>query len=659
MSAAAFKIPTIYSLVDKFTGPARKISASAHAVASSIETGVARGERLFRKFTPVLSDASKQFLSFASSAALAAAIIGGISFSVQAIKNYEVAVQSFRTIVSDLNDKQFAAYERKVREVALATKKSSIDVVKGFEMIAGLNAEFAKTPAAIGEVTESAIILAKASRDDLGKSASNLTGILNQFELQADASKRVINALAAGQAVGASSITQTADAFTVFGAVAKTANLSLEESIGLVEVLASKQIQGAEAGTALRGSILALQKAGLGYRSGVFKTRDALVEFNERLNKLTSAKRKDAYMEKVFGVINRTSGTILSQNIELFDKFTKGVTGTDEAIKAAALNSNTLVNKLVELQAKWITIITTSDRTSSSLAIVKGAVVLVTDNMEKLLAIGTLLIGGFALWKAGLLTLRIALGAYNIAIGITGALTGVASVAIGKSVIAMRAYKAAVAIGTAAQWLWNAALTANPIGLTIAAIGVLIGLIVAVVIKWNEWGAALSIFMGPLGIVISLVQSFRRNWDMITEAFSKGGIVAGIKAIGNTILDAMIMPLQQVAQILAKWTGLEVFENAAKGAALVRKALGVNVATDESGRRLRDATDTNSTGDWGVKDVINPKTAQRDGMRDEITKLKQFNSTLTIKDLSGRAELDNSNPLVQMLPQVGTTRGGW
>jgi hypothetical protein len=465
--------------------------------------------------------------------------------------------------------------------------------------------------------------------------------------------------LAAGQAVGASSITQTADAFTVFGAVAKTANLTLEESIGLVEVLASKQIQGAEAGTALRGSILALQKAGLGYRSGVFKTRDALVEFNERLNKLTTAKRKDAYMEKVFGVINRTSGTILSQNIDLYDKFTKGVTGTSEAFKAAEINSNSLTNRLEEMRAKWVTLITTSDTTNTKLNKVKSTVVFLTDNMETLISVGFNILVFFAAWKAALLAGRIALGAYNIALGITGALSGVASVAIGKSSVALGAYKAIAWLATSAQWAWNAALTANPIGLTIAAIGVLIGFIVAVIVKWNEWGAAVSIFMGPLGMVISLVQSLRRNWDMITEAFTKGGIIAGIKAIGRTILDAIIMPVQQLAQILAKWTGLEVFENAAKGAAIVRKALAVNTATDESGMRFRNATDTNSAGDWGVKDIINPKTAQRDGMRDEITKLKQFNSTLTIKDLSGRAELDNSNPLVQMLPQVGTTRGGW
>lgn len=621
---SAFKIPTIYSVIDKFTAPVRRMAAAHDTFASKLETGVARGERMFRKFTPALSEAGKQFLSFASAAAIAGAIIAGITFSISSIKNYETAVQSFRTIVSDLNDKEFGAYERKVREVALATKKSSIDVVKGFEMIAGLNAEFAKTPEAIGAVTASAILLSKASRDDLGKSAANLTGILNQFELQADQSARVVNALAAGQAVGASSITQTADAFTVFGAVAKTANLSLEESIGLVEVLASKQIQGAEAGTALRGSILALQKAGLGYKSGVFKTRDALVEFNEKLNKLTSAKKKDAYMEKVFGVINRTSGTILSQNIELFDKFTKGVTGTSEAFKAAEINSNTLTNRLSEMQAKWITLITTSDNATKSLDTAKKAVVFLTDNMESIISIGSTVLGVLVAWKAALL-----------------------------------AVKFVTDIVTAAQWLWNLAMAANPIGIIVIAVVALIGVMVAMIQKWHDWGAALAVVLGPLGFVISLIMSFKRNWDRIMEAITNRGFIGGIIAIGTTIMDAIIMPVQQLVELVAKLTGSKGLASAAKAMAIVRKGIGVNTLSDESGKIFREATDINSDGDWGVKQAVNPKAAERDVIREEVNKTQQFSSTLTIKDLTGRAELDNTNPLLQMLPRVGTTMGGW
>lgn len=45
-------------------------------------------------------------------------------------------------------------------------------------------------------------------------------------------------------------------------------------------------------------------------------------------------------------------------------------------------------------------------------------------------------------------------------------------------------------IVTAAQWLWNAAMTANPIGIIIVGIGVLIGIIAMLVSKVDGWGQA-------------------------------------------------------------------------------------------------------------------------------------------------------------------------
>ncbi|MEZ5380166.1 MAG: hypothetical protein R2754_00065 [Microthrixaceae bacterium] len=47
----------------------------------------------------------------------------------------------------------------------------------------------------------------------------------------------------------------------------------------------------------------------------------------------------------------------------------------------------------------------------------------------------------------------------------------------------MIAGKVATGIATAAQWLWNAALTANPIGLIIAAI---VGIVATLVLAYNK-----------------------------------------------------------------------------------------------------------------------------------------------------------------------------
>mgnify|MGYP003451213099 CR=1 FL=1 len=51
--------------------------------------------------------------------------------------------------------------------------------------------------------------------------------------------------------------------------------------------------------------------------------------------------------------------------------------------------------------------------------------------------------------------------------------------------VAMLAGKVATGVATAAQWLWNAALTANPIGLVIAAV---VGIVAALVLAYNKVG---------------------------------------------------------------------------------------------------------------------------------------------------------------------------
>ena len=86
-----------------------------------------------------------------------------------------------------------------------------------------------------------------------------------------------------------------------------------------------------------------------------------------------------------------------------------------------------------------------------------------------------------------------ALWAYNVALGIHGALSKKASIAIGASTVAMKAHlittkivtgaKAAYAV---AQWAANAALKAFPLSWILTAIGALIGAIVWLVKNWDK-----------------------------------------------------------------------------------------------------------------------------------------------------------------------------
>jgi hypothetical protein len=87
------------------------------------------------------------------------------------------------------------------------------------------------------------------------------------------------------------------------------------------------------------------------------------------------------------------------------------------------------------------------------------------------------------------------------------------------------AYTTAAAISegglTVAQWAWNVAMTANPIGLVVAAIGALIA---GVIYAWNTFVGFRAVIIGlwsvikEFGSIIGDV--FTGVWDMITGVFS-------------------------------------------------------------------------------------------------------------------------------------------
>lgn len=110
------------------------------------------------------------------------------------------------------------------------------------------------------------------------------------------------------------------------------------------------------------------------------------------------------------------------------------------------------------------------------------------------------------------------------------------------------------------QTATNFIMNLNPVFIIVTGIAALVAIIVVVIKKYDEWGAAMSlllgVFMPGLMLIINLVQSFRRHWDDIKQAFTDGGFLAGIKMIGLTILDAILMPVQQLLEILSHIPGL-------------------------------------------------------------------------------------------------------
>jgi phage-related protein len=104
----------------------------------------------------------------------------------------------------------------------------------------------------------------------------------------------------------------------------------------------------------------------------------------------------------------------------------------------------------------------------------------------------------------------------------------------------------------AAQWLVNAALTANPIGIVIVAIGALIAAVVLIVKNWDKvtaalkwtwnwlkknWPLLLTIIAGPFGLAVGLII---KNWKTVKDWFKAFGKFARdvFRAVKNVAVGA-------------------------------------------------------------------------------------------------------------------------
>jgi len=235
-------------------------------------------------------------------------------------------------------------------EAGVRITASSKEILDGFTVIGSKRPELLKNKEAMAEVTKQALTLAAAGKMDVAVAFDVVTASLNQFNLEASDSNRIINTIAAGSLAGSAEADSLAGSLKNVGTVANGSNMTLEQTVAMLEVLASKQLLGEEAGTKLRGALLKMKDAGVGYVSGAFNVRDAITEINQKMKDKSSAMERDALLQKVFGAENITAGQILLENVGAYDKLTVAVTGTNVALTQAQINTNTTSAKLKQAQ---------------------------------------------------------------------------------------------------------------------------------------------------------------------------------------------------------------------------------------------------------------------------------------------------------------------
>lgn len=141
---------------------------------------------------------------------------------------------------------------------------------------------------------------------------------------------------------------------------------------------------------------------------------------------------------------------------------------------------------------------------------------------------------------------------------------------------------------TVAIWAFNIAASANPVSLLVIAIAALISLVVVAIKKFDEWGAGLLLFLGPVGLIISSFKSIFDHWESIKKAFKDGGILAGLKRLGLVLLDALLKPLQQVLETLARFDPTGIAQKALDKVKAFREAADLVTPGEREARNKTD-----------------------------------------------------------------------
>ena len=308
---------------------------------------IQRLNNILKKHRQQLSSTSKGWGTLGDKINIARLAIGGmitggiLKFLNTFVKNSAELQQALSSLsaITGATGEDLEFYEQAAKQASKETLQSAADIVRSYELVGSKRPELLKNKEALAEVTKQAIILSEATGGKLGvaEAAEATASALNQFELSSNKAGIAINVLAAGSKEGAAAVPEITAAMDQFGAVAATGNVSLEQSVGLIETLAEKNIVGAEAGTKLRNVLLKLQEDQSNYKDGVFDLDLALENLSQSNMSITELTKK-------FGAENVVAAKILERNIDKVRQYTEAVTGTNVALEQQAKQNNNAIS---------------------------------------------------------------------------------------------------------------------------------------------------------------------------------------------------------------------------------------------------------------------------------------------------------------------------
>jgi TP901 family phage tail tape measure protein len=375
-------------------------------------------------------------------------------------------------------------------------------------------------PAAIeGGVLANTLNLAATEGIGLVEASTIMANAMNAFGLEASQTGKIVDILASGAVASTAGVQDLAGGLKYVGSTARASGVPLLDTVTALSALNNAGIDATTAGTSLNRMLLGLSapstKAanlmdtlGISFTNadGTTKSLTQVMEtLTPVLNGMGEA-QQIATLKTLFGVEGmRAANVLLKLNTTGFEKLRDEVDKNGTAQELATARMSGTAGAMEQLKGSAET---------AALKIGKAlepAVMLVSKAL-------TIAINLFTALPGPIQTVIVGFGALIAIIGpilfLIGALKTSTSLATG----ALLAKQAALGLVTAAQWLFNAAMSANPIGLVIIAIAAIIAIIIVLVKNWDK-----------------VTEVVGKAWDKIKE-FASGAWEA-LKGFGKKVAE--------------------------------------------------------------------------------------------------------------------------
>lgn len=631
MPVATMKVPTIFTAVDRFSGVVSRMSKSVSAFGDTAQASAMRTSR-------GLNSAGNTMLGAGIGLAT------GLGYAINEAVKFEKAMATVSTTIDSTPESMRQMSDEVLKMSKTIPKPISELTTALYDVVsAGIDAKYAMT------VLNASGRLAVAGLGTTQESVDVLSSSINSFNLNASDSERIANMVFKAVKYGKTTVSQLAESFGSSSALIKNANVTLEEYLATTAVLTTTGMTASRAQTQVASAVTALIKPSKSMQSvlnalgakdipkfikkngGLVKTLKLVSDQADKMGILTSKAfgRKEGFsaMLSLLGPLrnkyNEVIKDIVSNNDTLSESFNKQQ-------KTVSAGAQRMRNRLTVLA------ITIGDELIPRVNGFLDRVTPMVDGLTKWMkqnsgVADTLLTATVVLLALGAAAKVGAVLFYGLAkvIGIVSAVTKAYTFVSTMAALANVSFATALWGCVTALWAFL-----SPILLVIAAVALAVYWLVDMSNHWEDWRKFILLTLGPLGFTIMYIKKIVEHWGQIIDAFRNNGIVAGIKEIGNSLVDFVLEPLQGILNVLSR---LPLVGGSFKGMAASLQSF----RTPELGNiGMQGAANFQTFGgimpqaDWSAKQESKPKNlagSKQLNVQDMMKKAGSQKGELTIK----------------------------